>query len=70
MAAGRSSYAPTPVAPRIAEPSTAVSSTAGTATVKPVTSALTSFQNRLRAGPPHTRISVTCTPAASIGADT
>ena len=49
---------------------TAVSSTAGTATRKPVTSALTPFQNRLWAGPPQTRISVTRTPAASIGAAT
>ena len=40
----------------------------GRATGKPVTSALTSFQNALRAGPPQTRISVTRTPAASIGA--
>ena len=40
------------------------------ATGKPVTSALTAFQNALRAGPPQTRIAVTWTPAASIGVAT
>ena len=70
IAAGMSGCAPVPTAPRIADPRTAVSSTAGTATGKPVTSALTAFQKALRAGPPQTRISVTWTPAASIGAAT
>ena len=70
MAASMSGCAPIPTAPRIAEPSTAVSRTSGTATGKPVTSALIRFQVSLRAGPPQARISSTRTPAASIGAAT
>ena len=53
---GTSGQAPIPTAPRIAEPSTAVSRTAGTRTGKPVTSALIWFQVSLRAGPPQARI--------------
>ena len=70
IAVGRSGWAPIPTAATIAEPRTAVSRTSGTRTWKPVTSALTPFQNRLRAGPPQTRMAVTSTPAVSIGAAT
>ena len=59
-----------PTAPRIAEPTTAVSSTRGTATPKPVTSALTWFQISLRAGPPHRRSSRIVMPASSMGSAT
>ena len=62
IAVRRSGCAPIPTAPRIAEPRTAVSRTAGTATRNPVTSALIAFQTSLRAGPPQARISVTRTP--------
>ena len=63
-------FAPIATAPRIAEPRTAVSSTSGTRTGKPVTSAFTWFQASLRAGPPQARIAVTVTPAASMGVAT
>ena len=45
---------------------TAVSRTAGTSTLKPVTSALIWFHVSLRAGPPQTRIVRTSAPAATI----
>ena len=45
IAVGRSGWAPIPTAATIAEPRTAVSRTSGTRTGKPVTSALTPFQN-------------------------
>src|SRR6478672_6818377 len=67
IAVGRSGQTPLPTAPRIADPRTAVSSTAGTRTGNPVTSALIWFHSALRAGPPHARIAVTRTPASSIG---
>ena len=70
IAVGRSGYDPIPTAAPIAEPRTAVSRTAGTRTGKPVTSALTLFQNVLRAGPPQTRMALTRTPAASMGVAT
>ena len=65
----RSAKAPIPTAPRIAEPRTAVSSTRRDGHRKPVTSAFT-VPDVLRAGPPHTRISSTVTPASSIGSAT
>src|SRR5205814_3607528 len=70
IAAARSGQTPTPVAARIAEPATAVSRTAGTSTVNPVTSALIWFHVSLRAGPPQTRIDPTSTPAATIDSAT
>src|SRR5258706_10282994 len=70
IAAGMSGCAPTPTDATIAAPTTVVSRTRGTSTRKPVTSAFSWFQTLLWAGPPHTRIAVTPTPAARIGVAT
>ena len=65
-----SATAPVPLAAAIAEPSIAVSTTRGTATVKPVMSALSRSSPRSRASPPETRSSRTGRPASTIGAAT